>query len=397
MRRQGSAARESGMVRNMMQKKAKRWAAVCCTVCLALCIPAAAARRPRQKPDPSISYLYAATDAQTGEHVYITEAGTVVDIPGLEDTFWDLAEIEETENGRLFPAKKDGLWGYVASSGEWRIEPQYLRAFPFLGGMALVIPAEGRYAYIDCFGASRLQWEYPEMIGPFRDGIAIRCRKWGDTHGQDQTLIDLIDPDGICLAKDILIDNASFVRRYANGIEYEGLCFSEGRLLARLDGKYGFLDTQGEWVIPPQYEEALAFSEGLAAVCLNGNYGYIDLKGNVKIPMQYSGAMPFGEGLAAVRVEEMHNTWCFIRPDGSRALEGDFHKLPLFGPPVFVFRDGICLVATDYWCYIDTAGQQCWDEDYVYAEPFVHGLAYADTGTKRGYIDRSGEWIYPWN
>lgn len=53
-------------------------------------------------------------------------------------------------------------------------------------------------------------------------------------------------------------------------------------------------------VIAPRYEAAREFSEGLAAVKENGKWGYIDTEGNTVIPFQYDGASSFAEGYAIV-------------------------------------------------------------------------------------------------
>ena len=45
-------------------------------------------------------------------------------------------------------------------------------------------------------------------------------------------------------------------------------------------GQYGFVDEQGNEVVPLMYDDAWHFSEGLAAVQLKGKWGFIDKKGN---------------------------------------------------------------------------------------------------------------------
>ncbi len=52
--------------------------------------------------------------------------------------------------------------------------------------------------------------------------------------------------------------------------------------------------------IAPAYEAAQSFSEGLAAVKQNGKWGYIDHDGNTVIPFQYDLACAFSEGYAIV-------------------------------------------------------------------------------------------------
>ena len=67
------------------------------------------------------------------------------------------------------------------------------------------------------------------------------------------------------------------------------------------DGLYGYVDYDENVVIPFQYENAADFSEGLAAVKKNGKWGYINKKGEVVIPFRWGHADLFSEGFAAVK------------------------------------------------------------------------------------------------
>lgn len=82
-------------------------------------------------------------------------------------------------------------------------------------------------------------------------------------------------------------------------------------------------------VIAPQYQDARQFSEGLAAVKKDGKWGYIDTEGNTVIPFRFDDAGSFNDGYAVVctQVEENSyqndDTWydCyrygFIKTDGT--------------------------------------------------------------------------------
>ena len=65
----------------------------------------------------------------------------------------------------------------------------------------------------------------------------------------------------------------------------EGLAPSDTgpRGLARVkiggkEGKWGFIDTKGQYVINPQFDGAGLFSEGLARVRIDSKGGFIDTK-----------------------------------------------------------------------------------------------------------------------
>ena len=54
---------------------------------------------------------------------------------------------------------------------------------------------------------------------------------------------------------------------------------SESLACVKKDGKYGFINKEGEEVIKPVHHWAHDFSEGLARVEKNGRYGFIDKEG----------------------------------------------------------------------------------------------------------------------
>lgn len=94
---------------------------------------------------------------------------------------------------------------------------------------------------------------------------------------------------------------------------------SESECLARVrrGNQWGFIDTAGREVVPPQYEDAGDFHEGLAAVQLNGQWGFIDTTGRTVVPFEYEDAGDFHAGLAAVCKD---GQWGFIDTMGAEVV-----------------------------------------------------------------------------
>ncbi len=122
------------------------------------------------------------------------------------------------------------------------------------------------------------------------------------------------------------------------------------------DGKYGFIDTKGNFLIPPTFTSAENFSEGMAAVYVGGRsfiygesgqhisleggkWGYIDRTGEIKIPPQFGEAAQFNEGLAFVAGDIGHKeAWGFIDAQGLYKIN------PKYGPEQSSFKNGIAFV-----------------------------------------------------
>ena len=76
----------------------------------------------------------------------------------------------------------------------------------------------------------------------------------------------------------------------------------------KIDGKWGYINKTGQFVIKPKYSSAGSFSSGLAPVGLNGRYGYINKAGKLLIELKDSvSGLPFCDGgeLAPVRLDRL--------------------------------------------------------------------------------------------
>lgn len=62
-------------------------------------------------------------------------------------------------------------------------------------------------------------------------------------------------------------------------------CFSSGLGAVKIDGKWGFIKTSGEWAIQPQFDNAgFGFKYGFAIIKQNAKWGVIDENGMVVVP-----------------------------------------------------------------------------------------------------------------
>lgn len=74
------------------------------------------------------------------------------------------------------------------------------------------------------------------------------------------------------------------------------------KLLAYSEGSYsGYIDRNGNVVIPCQWNSACSFSEGLAAVDVDMmKWGYINTKGEMVVPARWTFACNYNDGVAFV-------------------------------------------------------------------------------------------------
>lgn len=167
--------------------------------------------------------------------------------------------------------------------------------------------------------------------------------------------------------------------------------FHEALALAqdKKTGKFGFIDIEGNEVVPCKWRSASNFSEYLAAVQNdNGKCGYVNDTGRLTIPCTWEEAWPFHDGLA--RVQEngkigMINCW------------GDI-AIPCIWKAMSDVSEGLIgVMDNEGKCgFIDKTGNiviPCqWRQVWI----FKDGLAPVQDFNKRlGFIDQSGKLVIP--
>ncbi len=181
--------------------------------------------------------------------------------------------------------------------------------------------------------------------------------------------------------------------------------FSEGLAVIKKGDKYGYkygyIDKNGDVVIPVQFDQALGFSEGLAAVEKDGKWGFIDKNEDVVIPMQDElyFARSFSEGLV---VAEKDGKYGYIDKSGDMVIPiqyTHFNGLDcVFDAIDLSFTEGLATFATfdSGIGFIDRKGNVIIPSDlYDYADPFSEGLAVVCKDGKSGYIDKTTSVVIP--
>jgi hypothetical protein len=164
----------------------------------------------------------------------------------------------------LAVACERNFWGFLNESGHWVIEPQFDALGPFACETLItpLAPAkQGRQSgYINPQGEWAFQLPFIQA-GPFKEGLAMtQC-----AHKNGNKNVRVVTPQGD-VAFEITVDDAGD--------------FEEGMAWIRLGDQFGFMNTQGNVVITPQYDFVQQFHHGLAYVA-NWPQGwfYIDRKG----------------------------------------------------------------------------------------------------------------------
>lgn len=240
---------------------------------------------------------------QTGEkHYFIDTTGKMINSAGFD-------EARDFRNNYA-RVKKDNVWGLIDRSGNFVIQPTYyhLGDVAANGLLSFKLQSGGKEGFINTKNERVINPEY-DNVTDFNNGVA--CVEIGDKMGainaEGKWVIQPIYRDlEPVTGKDLVIfkENSSGSNTSLRGIMdhngnikvqalYKDIDDDEtgnGILMTKnLSDKYGFIDVNGNTVIPFNYDYAIEFSGDYTAVATKKNdssYGYnnysiIDRSGNI--------------------------------------------------------------------------------------------------------------------
>ncbi len=146
------------------------------------------------------------------------------------------------------------------------------------------------------------------------------------------------------------------------------------------DGKWGYINTEGEEVIFPHYDYASMFSNGRALVGFHlkvgkGQLGYIDEEGKTVIAPKYKMALQFTEGLAWTLKEGGYPVAINTAGEEVFTLKNAYSVSPFIGDyAIFSVHDDSGILRKGM---VDKKGAVVIPAKYQDLEPFVNGLAKA--------------------
>jgi len=204
----------------------------------------------------------------------------------------------------------DHSYQYINQNGDIEINDGYDLAMPFHNYIAEVRRIGSRS--VECI----------DLLGETVPAPNTPKPKRRNTMDDDPALYE--SDENISLHPDSLIKT--------NGMEC--IPFSEELAIARKIGtaNWGYIDSNYEFKIPPQFCDARRFSEGLAAVQKESGvnseklWGYIDTTGKFVIPCKFVSAKSFNDGLAAASIyvgsgKNKKEKFGYIEPTGEFVIK----------------------------------------------------------------------------
>lgn len=241
---------------------------------------------------------------------------------------WDEASVWSSDR-ELIPVMGDGEACYVNRNGYRYEVPGENQKVDWLGPLSGNVAAakiNGKYGYIDSQFHELCEFQWDGATGIAGDlGAVMRDGKWTLINGNREPITDYVYDDvmvneygfGSTAGRMFVRTGESWQMVNQKGETVGSESFEDARpfassqpTAAKKNGKWGFVNADGVWVIEPQYDEADAFSDGLAPVRTGEAWGFINSENKMVIGADFTGAHSFYGGIAPVKTG---NTWTLIQ------------------------------------------------------------------------------------
>ncbi|MDW8302279.1 MAG: WG repeat-containing protein [Bacteroidia bacterium] len=179
------------------------------------------------------------------------------------------------------------------------------------------------------------------------------------------------------------LDSTSKKQNYNTIQKYNAVTYSEGIGIIKVKDKFGCVDSVGNLVVEPKYDEITAFRDGFAVVRINNKWGMINKKGKEIIPCMYEQLGVYSERRVEFRKEGKSG---FLNLDGKVVIKPEYERVTPFSEgKSAVLKQGL-------WGYIDTLGNVVIPFSYTQAKPFKDSLAAVQKDFRQyGYINSKNE------
>jgi hypothetical protein len=142
----------------------------------------------------------------------------------------------------------------------------------------------------------------------------------------------------------------------------------------------GFIDENGKFVIPLQYDETNDFHEGLSIVSRNDSVFFINKENINPFGLVFDEASRFKNGIAPVKKD---NKWFFINRQGQIISEA-YDEINELSNSVYVVKEDGEYGALDHF------GQQVLEPKFEKLGDFKNGFAYFTSEGKYGFVSKTG-------
>ena len=311
-----------------------------------------------------------------------------------------------TDTTKLYPAMDPSgeMWGYIDAKGNFVIQPMFDHVTNFSCGYARVMLSD-EIKFIDTKGKIQPTMSYDNASDFYYNYSTIQLDDRMGLLGTNLSLsiqpfyyyLGTMGDNGLIAA--MMDDDSKFQYVNAKGdVKIPAMFdsaddFNSGVAIIALGGKYGVINSKGDFTIQPTYKQRLwNMGEGLVGYNDNDKMGFMDANGNMIFPAMYTNLGVVNEGLISCQGK----TKCgFLDTKGNIVIPEMYYAVDEFSEGcAWVQQSSGGAVAcinknNDVLLYLL--------KDEAPITRFHNGLALIRTKTGYKYIDKKNNFIYAWS
>ncbi len=157
-----------------------------------------------------------------------------------------------------------------------------------------------KWGFIDEFGREMIPFEYVEVREFDEYGVAV-ARK-----GEEYYMLD---------TQGMHIGNTAY--SFVDTVNCK-----PGTYIVKKDGKAGIVDSQGKYVLAPEYDDLDGFESGFARVCIDGKWGFMNENYEIVIPCKFDKEYWFG--IPECTSAAVNKRWGVIDSKGEWIIEPQY-------------------------------------------------------------------------
>jgi hypothetical protein len=309
----------------------------------------------------------------------------------LNTTQLTLIPFQDGSNGDLLKSK----WGFKDSNGKVVISPQ----FGYVNG---------KNEEIQLYEGTKNFFE--KYVWPFKDGYAkilVNPKFWRISEACPG-ILPMMDNYILKEGKFGFIDvKGNYI--VEPNFDY-AQSFSEKVALVKVGNKYGYIDGTGKYVLKPMFDYADDIVDGYGVVYTNNKCGVINNKGKYLINPQYDCISRtigdivyyYKKGIRSSlrpQIKPRDNYIIVYKGDKSGIFDKNGKAIiklqSIYNIRSSSFYEGLCLIEkNNKYGYIDKTGKIIIQPKFEsYDGNFVNGIAVQELNNKYGYIDKKGNTI----
>jgi hypothetical protein len=310
---------------------------------------------------------------------------------------------DSTKGYNVLNSEGKELWAWKYTAIQYKNEGMFSVEKHLIEGKATAKAPPNKKFWVDLEGNEYL---FPSNCGSFSEGLVVCQGNYYDQTGKlaiktgayyaypFKEKMAVIRPNK---QQEVVINRkGEVVSKKIYEPLYNDRLFSEGLLPIKYKNLYGFINTAGEEVLPPIYDEAKKFSEGLAPVRMGELWGVINKQGRLVVPFLYDNIHNFEHGQAII---ESKRSFGMIDQTGKQIVKPQYDDISQYAEGLakvefenhigFVNSTGELKIPMQYAAFAKPA------KDLAFAgrlqQQFKQGLFYLQG---YGYINTEGKMFF---